>query len=157
MKRAIKLTRIVSGGQTGADRAALDWAIGAGIPHGGWCPHGRRAEDGAIPPQYQLIETPSSNYVFRTGLNIRDSDGTVIFSCNRKISGGTALTLRLATEQQKPLLHLYQAHPSPVLSLQDFVLEYDIKNLNVAGPRESKEPEIYDWVTEILTLAFSTS
>jgi len=72
-------TRIVSGGQTGADRAALDWAIAHGIPHGGWCPKGRKAEDGMSQAKYELIETPSTDYVQRTELNVRDSDGTVVF------------------------------------------------------------------------------
>ncbi len=72
--------KIMSGGQTGADRAALDFAIGHGIKHGGWCPKGRRAEDGAIDARYQLKETPSANFVQRTEWNTRDSDGTVVFS-----------------------------------------------------------------------------
>ena len=72
--------KIISGGQTGADRAALEFAIKQGIPHGGWCPKGRRSEDGQIDAKYQLQETPSSNYLQRTEWNVRDSDGTVIFS-----------------------------------------------------------------------------
>ena len=71
--------RIVSGGQTGADRAALDWAIERGIPHGGWCPRGRRAEDGRIDRRYALRETPAHDYQQRTRWNVRDSDGTLIF------------------------------------------------------------------------------
>ena len=85
----ISLCKIVSGGQTGADRAGLDWAIRARIPHGGWCPKGRRAEDGLIPAQYQLIETPNRDYSQRTAWNVRDSDGTVIFSFGPSLSGGS--------------------------------------------------------------------
>jgi len=75
-----EIEKIVSGGQTGADRAALDWAITHGIPHGGWCPKGRRAEDGPMDGRYQLQKTPTANYVQRTEWNARDSDDTVVFS-----------------------------------------------------------------------------
>ena len=74
------IEKIVAGGQTGADIAALDFAIERSIPHGGWCPLGRKAEDGTIDPRYTLKETPSSGYVQRTEWNVRDSDGTVGFS-----------------------------------------------------------------------------
>lgn len=80
--------KILSGGQTGTDRAALDWAIAHGIPHGGWCPKGRKAEDGPIDGRYQLQETPSSSYVERTEWNVRDSDGTVVFSIAAVLTGG---------------------------------------------------------------------
>jgi hypothetical protein len=80
--------KIVSGGQTGADRAALDWAIFHDLPHGGWCPKGRKAEDGVIPDQYQLTETSSASYPQRTQWNVRDSDGTVIFTMTSKLFGG---------------------------------------------------------------------
>jgi predicted Rossmann-fold nucleotide-binding protein len=79
--------KIISGGQTGADRAALDFAIKHGMPHGGWCPQGRIAEDGPIDAKYQLHETPSADYVQRTEWNVRDSDGTVIFSVGKELSG----------------------------------------------------------------------
>ena len=81
------IEKIVSGGQTGADRMGLDWAIWHDIPHGGWCPRFRKAEDGKIPDQYQLTETPKSDYVQRTEWNVRDSDGTLIFSLSDKLSG----------------------------------------------------------------------
>jgi hypothetical protein len=74
----MQIERIVSGGQTGADRAALDWAIARHVPHGGWCPKGRKAEDGVIDARYELMETPSDFYEERTLWNVRDSDGTVI-------------------------------------------------------------------------------
>ena len=80
------LERIVSGGQTGADRAALDIAIRHGITHGGWCPKGRRAEDGPISCQYALTETPSEQYIQRTEWNVRDSDGTVVFTLNTDVT-----------------------------------------------------------------------
>lgn len=82
-------TKLLSGAQTGADRAALDWAIFRDVPHGGWCPKGRKAEDGKIPPQYQLTETPSASYLQRTEWNVRDSDGTVIFTVAAGLAGGS--------------------------------------------------------------------
>ena len=90
--------KIVSGGQTGADRAALDWSIKNGIPHGGWCPKGRKAEDGPIDGKYQLKETPSSNYPQRTEWNVRDSDGTVVFSVKAVLTGGSKRTVDLARQ-----------------------------------------------------------
>src|SRR5215469_17702424 len=83
---------IISGGQTGADRAVLDWAIDRGIPHGGWCPRGRRAEDAPLESRYGLKETPSEDYAQRTKWNVRDSDGTVIFSLKPQLIGGSELT-----------------------------------------------------------------
>src|SRR5229473_8136967 len=98
--------RIISGGQTGADRAALDWAIENGVPHGGWCPKGRLAEDGRIDIRYQLQEAPSSGYPQRTEWNVRDSDGTVIFSIAPVLTGGSKQTVNLAMKHQKPLFHI---------------------------------------------------
>jgi hypothetical protein len=98
--------KIVSGGQTGADRAGLDWAIKNGISHGGWCPKGRRSKDGTIPSQYQLQETTSANYLQRTEWNVRDSDGTVIISIGEHLTGGSLKTLEFAIKHRKPHLHL---------------------------------------------------
>src|SRR5690242_16007377 len=100
------LNRIVSGGQTGADRAALDFAIERGIPHGGWCPAGRRSEDGPIDQRYQLKETPSSGNVQRTEWNARDSDGTVVFSIAPELTGGSKKTVFLAHKHGKPVLRI---------------------------------------------------
>jgi Circularly permutated YpsA SLOG family len=87
---------IVSGGQTGADRAALDWALARGIECGGWCPKGRKAEDGPIDPKYPLKETPSAAYIQRTEWNVRDSDATVVFSVNPFLTGGSKSTVEFA-------------------------------------------------------------
>ena len=103
LRRAIT---IVSGGQTGADRAALDFAIEHGIPHGGWCPRGRLAEDGPLPDRYLLRETPTRKYAERTVWNVRDSDATVVFSIAAEPQGGTRLTLQVAARFGKPVLHL---------------------------------------------------
>ncbi|MEM9660625.1 MAG: putative molybdenum carrier protein, partial [Planctomycetota bacterium] len=94
---------IVSGGQTGADRAALDFAIAADLPHGGWCPRGRRAEDGPIADKYRLRETPSDSYRQRTEWNVRDSDATAIFTLECEMRGGTKLTAEIAARLDKPL------------------------------------------------------
>src|SRR5713101_7484463 len=101
--------KIISGGQTGVDRAALEWALCKHVPHGGWCPKGRRAEDGPIPAPFNLIETASANYSVRTRRNVRDADATVIFSRHRKLTGGTGHTAEFAKELGKPLLHLIPA------------------------------------------------
>src|SRR5881409_3247408 len=98
--------KIVAGGQTGADRAALDWAIGQGVRHCGWCPKGRRAEDGIIPRRYRLRETRSPAYHVRTRWNVRDSDGTLLISRKHRIVGGTKRTAAFARRLKKPLLHL---------------------------------------------------
>ena len=104
----LKMVRkIISGGQTGADRAGLDFAIEAGLEHGGYVPRGRKAEDGRIDDRYNLIELSTSSYPARTRRNIEKSDGTVIFSLERALSGGTRLTLELANKLGKPVLHIY--------------------------------------------------
>ena len=151
--------RIVSGGQTGADRAALDWAIEHGIPHGGWCPKGRVAEDGIIDPRYQLKETPNRSYVQRTEWNARDSDGTVVFSIAAVLTGGPKKTVDLARRHHKPVLHLCRGGGplSPEQALRRFLRDNDIKVLNVAGPRASKEPEVAGFVTQVLERALSSS
>ena len=104
-----KILKIVSGGQTGADRAALDWAIANGVDYGGWCPKGRRSEDGTIPSQYQLQETLSTDYLQRTEWNVRDSDGTVIFSLGEHLTGGSWRTVEFAIKHRKPHIHISAA------------------------------------------------
>jgi hypothetical protein len=133
--------RIRSGGQTGVDRAALDAAIEAGIPHTGWCPRGRRSEDGPIPSRYHLIETAEADYAVRTGLNVRDADGTLILTRGAP-EGGTRLTLELARAMRKPV---FLADPSEMHSVRDvrtWLRDNGIRELNVAGPRASKSPSI---------------
>jgi hypothetical protein len=144
--------KIVSGGQTGADRAALDWAIACGVPHRGWCPLGRLAEDGALPLRYQLQETPTAAYIQRTEWNVRDSDGTVIFSIGATLSGGSLSTLEFARQRGKPVVHLcFKVPPKEIgVRLLGFIADHGIKVLNVAGPAESKEPGIYYLVHQTL-------
>src|SRR5262245_16076563 len=100
-RRILRLAKIVSGGQTGVDRAALDAAIASCIPHGGWCPRGRLAEDGPIPAQYELSETEQTDYRFRTECNVVDSGGTLLIF-QRCLSGGTRLTYQLAQRYERP-------------------------------------------------------
>jgi hypothetical protein len=154
-KVAHMIEKIVSGGQTGADRIGLDWAIWHDIPHGGWCPKFRKAEDGTIPPQYLLTETPKSDYVQRTEWNARDSDGTLIFSLSDKLSRGSAKTAFFAERHGKPYLHV---HPGLSYRLAADVLQFvrdnNIKVLNIAGTRASKEPYIGKFVKQIMEDAF---
>lgn len=142
--------KIVSGGQSGADRAALDWAIQRGIPHGGWCPKGRLAEDGAIPAHYQLKEMSSKDYLKRTEQNVMDSNGTVISTIKPELSGGSKRTAKFAVKHQKPLLHLHPAEREPGARLCGFVTRHGIKTLNVAGPRGSGEPTIGNFFMQLL-------
>jgi hypothetical protein len=135
--------KIVSGGQTGVDRAALDVAIYLEIEHGGWCPRGRRAEDGRIPKTYKLKTTSSANYAIRTEQNVIDSDGTCLLYRGQTV-GGTDLTRRLAIKHRRPLLgiDLSCLAPSNFEEFANWVLTNGIQILNVAGPRESSCPGI---------------
>ena len=151
-----KLRKIVSGGQTGVDRAALDWALARGVPCGGWCPLGRWAEDGPIDVRYPLRETPDADPARRTEWNVRDSDGTLIVTQARRMTGGTLLTAGLARRLARPLLHLAKAD-SPAAeqaeSLRQFIGQHEIRVLNVAGPRESGELGVREFVAGLLEAA----
>ena len=142
MAVADKLRKIVSGGQTGVDRAALDWALARGVPCGGWCPLARWAEDGPIDAWYPLRETPDADPAQRTEWNVRDSDGTLIVTLARRMT--------------KPLLHLAKAD-SPAAgqaeSLSQFIGQHEIRVLNVAGPRESGEPGVGEFAAVLLEAA----
>jgi predicted Rossmann fold nucleotide-binding protein DprA/Smf involved in DNA uptake len=154
-----KLRNIVSGGQTGADRAAWDSAIDAGIATGGFVPVGRQAEDGPIPAKYPgLTETISSDPMERTRLNVIDSDATLLFS-HGPPAGGSRLTAEFAAEHSKPLLYIdLAAVPSEdgVKRVIEWIGANKIGVLNVAGPRASEDPLIYDAVREFLGKLFSS-
>ncbi len=141
--------KIISGGQTGVDRAALDVAIELGIPHGGWCPLGRLAEDGTIPTHYQLAETDSPDYAVRTERNVQEADATLIL-CRGRPTGGTELTRLLALRHGKPL-HVVDLSAKPALAkARRWLARYGRGVLNVAGPRESQSPGIGAQAAEFL-------
>jgi len=148
------MPKIVSGGQTGADRAALDWALARGIECGGWCSKGRKAEDGPISRKYPLIETPSVDYAQRTEWNVRDTGGTVIFSIQPELTGGSKKTVEFAVKHNKPCLHLHSRQSDAAQALRDFVADNKILTLNVAGPRASEEPAVGEFVKSGLAEAF---
>ena len=137
------IERIISGGQTGVDRAALDVALVLGIHCGGWCPRGRLAEDGPISPRYPLYEAPSTDYVVRTEWNVRDADGTVVLTKGEP-EGGTKLTVALARKHGKPHLTIDLRNPPDPSVVARWARAHRIRVLNVAGPRESTVPGVYD-------------
>ncbi|HLD13464.1 MAG TPA: putative molybdenum carrier protein [Burkholderiales bacterium] len=134
--------KILSGGQTGVDRAALDVAIELGLARGGWCPKGRRAEDGAIASHYPLQETASTDYRERTRRNVRHADGTLIVTAD-ELRGGTALTRALAEKLRKPCLVVDPTQRTSVRQARAWITTHGIHILNVAGPLESGQPGIY--------------
>ena len=146
---------IQSGGQTGADRAALDWAIENSVSHRGWCPFGRMAEDGPLLECYKLRETTSATYAERTRLNVLESDGTVILTVGTKLGGGSLLTSQEARKAGKPVIHLNAETTSPEKKLLEFVKTNSIEVLNVAGPRASGEPGAYAFVKAVLNATFT--
>jgi len=134
--------KIISGGQTGTDRAALDFALKNGINCGGWCPAGRLAEDGIIPDRYPLRETASSDPSERTVLNVNDSEGTLIICCT-EADEGSRHTISMAKEVKKPV---YIIRETDVINPKEFNIWLDVNKinvLNVAGPRESNDPGVY--------------
>lgn len=158
-----QLEQIVSGGQTGVDRAALDAALESGVQVSGWCPLGRRSENGRIPERYPLRETPARSYAVRTEWNARDSDGTLILVLN-EISSGTKLTIEAAKSLQKPLqiVHLEPAtHPQllgdensiedSIALVVDWIQRHRIRSLNVAGPRGSSNARVYALAKSFVT------
>ena len=134
--------RIISGGQTGVDRAALDAALAMEFPCGGWCPRGRLAEDGPIPERYPLAETETAEYTERTERNVFDSDGTLVLTRGEP-TGGTAYTIGCAEAHGRPYLLLdYDVEADPAIVIE-WAQTYEIQVLNVAGPRESTLPGVY--------------
>ena len=150
------VNEVVSGGQTGVDRAALDVAQELGIPCGGWCPQGRRAEDGIIPDRYPLQETPGKNYNIRTEKNVRDSDATLILNLG-PLEGGTALTVEIAKRLHRPCLVVeLEKAPDPA-AVREWLRNHQIRKLNIAGPRESKWPGIQKSAAAFLRLVLPSS
>ena len=148
--------KMISGGQTGADQAALDVAIKLGISHGGWIPKGRLTENGVLDDKYQLKEMETTQYNKRTEQNVIDSEGTLIIS-HGKLTGGSDYTRDMALRHNRPWLHIdlnktmaFQA----ARQIRSWLAEYEINVLNVAGPRASKDPAIYNATTDILETVF---
>jgi len=146
------IKKIISGGQIGADQAALDAAIEYCIPHGGWIPKGRLTENGKLSKKYQLKEMPTKSYPKRTEQNVIDSHGTLIIS-HRKLTGGSKYTQDLARKHRRPCLHIDLNKISAfdaAVKINNWLYGYKIEILNVAGSRASKNPEIYEATKEVL-------
>ncbi len=143
------LERIITGGQTGVDRAALDVAIKLDLPCGGWCPKGRASEQGPIADIYPLTETPLADPAQRTEFNVRDADGTLIIA-HGELTGGTALTRDFAAAHAKPCLIVSPDNTSAAEMVAAWLAENKIRILNVAGPRESRDPGIYERAGKLL-------
>lgn len=143
--------KIVSGGQTGVDRAALDVARELGLPTGGWCPRGRWSEAGPIDERYPLQETPSDDPAQRTEWNVRDADATLILA-RPPLTGGTALTADLARRMERPCLIVDPSNADTAERARRWIAEHGVRVLNVAGPRESGEPGIHERAMEFLRM-----
>jgi len=146
------IQKIISGGQTGADRAALDFAIRHNIPYSGWVPKGRKTEDGTLPEKYHLQEMPTGQYSKRTEKNVLDSDGTLILSHGLQ-TGGSALTTGFADHHRKPWIHIdleITSYPEAARMIREWVERSGVKIMNVAGARASKDPMIYHAVMDLL-------
>jgi len=152
----VAIRRVISGGQTGVDRVALDVALERGIEVGGWCPAGRRAEDGEIPDRYPLRETPASDYEQRTEWNVWEADGTLILTVGPP-GGGTAYTVRIAEAVGRPcrVVDLAELTTAEEISeaadaVHRWLEEKGIVTLNVAGPRASRDSGIAERATRFL-------
>ncbi len=144
--------KIISGGQTGVDRAALDAALESGIDAGGWCPEGRIAEDGVIPEKYPVQVLKNSGYRQRTKKNVNDSDGTVIIYFGYP-TDGTEQTIAFCIKEKKPYV-LIDAEKftieSASIKILSFIEKHSVATLNVAGPRAGGEPRAYDYAKNVM-------
>ena len=141
-RQPARVESLYAGGQTGVDRAVLDVALASGLKVTGWCPRGRRAEDGPLDPRYPLRETPSAHYAQRTEWNVRDSDGTLVL-LRDEMDDGTALTIRQAIRQARPLLLVDLESSLDSATVRQWIRRSAVQHLNIAGPRESRSPGIY--------------
>jgi hypothetical protein len=153
------IRKIISGGQTGVDRAALDAAINLAVSHGGWIPKGRITESGPLPEKYNLKETRSSSYADRTEKNVQDADGTLIIA-RGLLTGGTEYTREMAIKHKRPWLHIdlsQMAAFQAASAINQWILQNEIEVLNVAGPRASKDPAVYQEALNIIESAYYLS
>lgn len=153
------LAKIISGGQTGVDRGALEAALAWGLPHGGHCPRGRRAEDGRIPDVFELVETESPHYPARTALNVANSDGTLLLVRGKEgfaKSRGTKLTLEFCERKnnKKPWWAADPRVDAHVARVCEWIVKFDLRVLNVAGPRESTNPGIQGETRDFMRMVF---
>jgi hypothetical protein len=152
----VMIRMIISGGQTGADQAALDVAIKFGIPHSGWIAKGRKNENGRLPDKYQLQEMPAASRASHAEQNLLDSDGTLIIS-HGKLTGGSEFVRKIAMHHERPWLHIDLSRTiafKAARKIRLWLRSHKIEVLNVAGPRASKDSEIYKDTVEILETAF---
>lgn len=152
----MKIRKIISGGQTGADRASLDYALSAGILHGGYCPKGRLAEDGPIPTTYALLETKTDKYPERTKLNVEQSNATLVIVGESKLTRGSKLTVTHAEKKEKPVLVVFaagaeQPTEAQVAEVRSWLEKHDPMVLNVAGSRASTSPNVYAFTRALLS------
>jgi hypothetical protein len=147
--------RIISGGQTGVDRAALDFALLHGIPCGGWCPRGRKAEDGPLHELYPLREMPTSDYAARTRQNVLMSDATLVLY-SKAPDKGTRLAIELCLNLKRPVLYIALGSEDKIEEIRSWLKHYKVKTLNIAGPRESSEPGVYGRSFDFLEQLFNT-
>ena len=147
-------TKIVSGGQTGVDQAALATATRLTIPHGGWCPEGRRCETGSIPSEYHVTELDTPSYAARTRQNVIDSDATLILYRDQ-LSGGTLLTYQIAQQLERPVFLFDLENPVELAAPLAWLKQFTVATLNVAGPRESSCPGIHKQACDLLTTLFT--
>ena len=144
---------IVSGGQSGADQAGLDWAIRHQVAYDGWCPKGHKTEDGTLAVEYLLCETPTAYYLQRTEWNVRDSDVTLIFTLGETLQGGSKRTAEFAEKLGKPWLHIRPGvHPKFVAR---FLNRHALRRLNIAGSRESTGPGVSALVQDVLSASIA--
>jgi len=151
----VLLEKVVSGGQTGVDRAGLDAAMAAGILVGGWCPRGKLAEDRRVPDRYPLTETPRRLYAQRTEWNVRDSDATLILNVGPTLSGGTAITALAVARLGKPSLVVDLDRPPEPAAIRAWLAARGVRILNVAGPRESKAQGVHARARTFLAALFA--
>ena len=146
------IRKIISGGQTGADQAALDAAIRLGITHGGWIPKGRLTEKGPLPDKYNLTEMPGTSYTSRTEQNVIDADGTLIIS-HGPLTEGSDYTRKMAQKNDRPWLHI-DLNKTPAFKaatlINSWLEENNVGILNIAGPRASKDAKIYQAVLKLI-------